>query len=106
VLSIAGQVAWDSQQRIVGPGDFAAQFRQALANVVEVLRASGGTPEHLLQLTIYVTDKRQYVSRAKELGAIWKELCGRRYPAMALVEVAGLLEEGALLEIQGLVAIP
>lgn len=106
VLSIAGQVAWDAEQRIVGRDDFAAQFRQALANVLEVLRASGGAPEHLLQLTIYVTDKQLYVARSRELGALWKELCGRRYPAMALVEVAGLLEDGALVEIQGLAAIP
>jgi enamine deaminase RidA (YjgF/YER057c/UK114 family) len=106
MLSIAGQVAWDAEQRLVGRGDFAAQFRQALANVLEALRAAGGAPEHLMQLTVFVTDKRQYLASAKQLGAAWKELCGRRYPAMALVEVAGLLEDGALVEIQGLAALP
>lgn len=102
---IAGQVAWDARQQLVGPGDFALQFRTALANVLAVLDAAGGRPEHLAQLTIYVTDKRQYLTCAKELGATWRELCGRHYPSMALVEVAALVEEGALVEIQGVAAI-
>jgi enamine deaminase RidA (YjgF/YER057c/UK114 family) len=106
LLFVAGQVAWDAEARIVGPGDFAAQFRQALENVVAVVRTAGGEPGHLGQLTIFVTDKRQYVAALRELGATWREVVGRHYPAMALVEVAGLLEEGALVEIQALAAIP
>jgi enamine deaminase RidA (YjgF/YER057c/UK114 family) len=104
VLAIAGQVAWDAQQKLV-PGDFAAQFRQALANVAAVVRAAGGTPGDLLSLTIYVVDKREYAASTRALGAAWRELVGDHYPAMALVEVAGLLEEGARVEIQGLAAI-
>ena len=106
MLAIAGQIAWDGGQRLVGAGDFAAQFRQALANVVAVVRAAGGGPEHLLQMTVYVTDTRAYLACTRELGTAWKELIGRNYPAMALVQVAALLEEGALVEIQALAALP
>ncbi len=106
LLAVAGQIAWDAEQRLVGRDDFALQFRTALANVVSVVRAAGGGPEHLLQLTIFVTDKRAYLACTRELGAAWKELVGRHYPAMALVEVADLLEEGAQVEIQALAALP
>lgn len=99
-LHVAGQIAWDAEQRLVGRGDFAAQFRQALANVVAVVAAAGGSASDLASLTVYVTEKRAYLNEVKALGAIWRELCGRHYPAMALVEVADLLEEGALVEIQ------
>jgi enamine deaminase RidA (YjgF/YER057c/UK114 family) len=105
VLAIAGQVAWNAEQRLVGANDFARQFRQALQNVVDVVRAAGGRPEHLLQLTIFVVDARQYSAALRELGAVWKDVVGRHYPAMALVQVAALLEAGALVEIQGLAAI-
>jgi len=106
LLAVSGQIAWDADQRLVGRGDFAQQFRTALANVVAVVRAAGGGPEHLMQLTIYVTDKSAYLACTRELGAAWKELVGRHYPAMALFEVADLLEEGALVEIQALAALP
>lgn len=106
LLAVAGQIAWDAEQRLIGRGDFALQFRTALANVVAVVRAAGGGPEHLLQLTIFVTDKGAYLACTRELGAAWKELVGRHYPAMALVEVADLLEEGAQVEIQALAALP
>lgn len=105
LVFLAGQVAWDADERLVGAGDFAKQFEQALSNVVVALRAAGGEPRHLASLTIFVVDKRQYVAVAKELGAIWKRLVGRHYPAMALVQVAALLEDGALVEIQGMAAI-
>lgn len=105
MLAIAGQVAWDANEQLVGRGDFAAQFRQALSNVVAIVRAAGGAPEDLMSLTIFVVDTKAYVASTRELGGIWKELVGRHYPAMALVQVAALLEDGALLEIQGLAAL-
>jgi enamine deaminase RidA (YjgF/YER057c/UK114 family) len=105
-LAVAGQVAWDAEQRLVGEGDFAAQFRQALANVVRVVESAGGRAQDLAQLTVFVTDKQAYLDSTSELGAGWRELCGRHYPAMALVEVAGLVEPGALVEIQGLAFLP
>jgi enamine deaminase RidA (YjgF/YER057c/UK114 family) len=106
VLFVAGQIAWDAEQQLVGAGDFESQFRQALENVVAVVRTAGGAPEHLGQLTIYVTDKRQYLEALRGVGAAWREVVGRHFPAMALVEVADLLEEGALVEIQATAAIP
>jgi len=105
MLFVAGQVAWNEAQELVGGDDFAAQFRQALANVVAVVRAAGGEPEHLVELTIYVTDKARYLAARGKIGASWRELMGRTYPAMALVEVAGLLEPGALVEIQARAAL-
>jgi enamine deaminase RidA (YjgF/YER057c/UK114 family) len=105
VLAIAGEIAWDEHERIVSD-ELAAQFRQALANVLAVVTAAGGGPEHLVQLTIYVVDKREYVAIRREVGAIWRELVGTHYPAMALVQVAALLEDRAKIEIAGLAVLP
>jgi len=77
LVFIAGQVAWDAEQRLVGPGDFVAQFRQSLANVVAVVRAAGGSPEDIATLTVFVTDKQAYLACTKELGPVWRELMGR-----------------------------
>jgi enamine deaminase RidA (YjgF/YER057c/UK114 family) len=102
---VAGQIAWDAQQRLVGAEDFALQFRTALENVLAVVAQAGGGPEHLASMTVYVTDKRRYLEAARAIGVHWRELCGKHFPAMALVEVAGLLEEGALVEIQAVAAV-
>lgn len=99
LLFVAGQIAWNEQQQIVSE-EFAVQFRQTLANVVTVVEAAGGAPTDIGQLTMYVTDKREYVAALKEVGAAYRELMGRHFPTMALVEVAGLLEPGAKVEIQ------
>lgn len=104
LVFVAGQIAWDAQQRLVGAGDFAAQFRQALANVAAVVRAAGAEPRHLVRLTIYVTDKRLYAASLREVGAAYREVLGRHFPAMALVQVADLLEDGALVEIEATAA--
>lgn len=100
VLFVAGQVAWDEQCRLVGAGDFAAQFRQALKNVRAVLDAAGVPPERVGRVTVYVTDKHAYLAAGREIGAAWRDTLGRHYPAMALVQVADLLEEGAMVEIE------
>jgi enamine deaminase RidA (YjgF/YER057c/UK114 family) len=105
-LFVAGQIAWDAQQRLVGAGDFVTQFGQALANVVEVVRAAGGEPAHLVRLTVYVTEKRAYLEQLPALGAAYRAVLGRHYPAMALVQVAGLVEDGALVEIEATAALP
>lgn len=105
LVFIAGQVAWDADQKLV-PGDFAAQFRQALLNVIAVLGAAGGWPENIVRMTIYVTDKKLYLAQTREIGKAWKGIVGQHYPAMALVEVAGLLEDGALVEIEATAALP
>ncbi|MCA8978951.1 MAG: RidA family protein [Planctomycetes bacterium] len=106
LLFVGGQIAWDANQRIVAPDDFAGQFRQALANVVEVVRVAGGLPEHLVRLTIYVTSRADYLASLKQLGPAYRELMGKHYPAMACVQVAALVEEGALVEIEGTAALP
>ena len=106
MLHVAGQIAWDAEQRLVGRGDFAAQFEQALANVCAVVRAAGGEPAHLAKMTIYVVDKRAYLAATKASGEAWKRHVGRHWPAMALVQVADLLEDGALVEIEAVAALP
>ena len=105
LLFVAGQVAWDAQKNLVGEGDFKAQFAQALANVVTVVRAAGGEPSDVARMLIMVTDKRAYLASLPERGAVWRATMGRHFPAMALVQVAGLGEEGALLEIEATAAI-
>lgn len=105
ILFVAGQVGWDRDAKIVS-SDFAAQFAQALRNVVDVVHEAGGAPEHVGRLTIYVTDKKAYIAAAKEIGRTYRELMGKHYPAMALVEVQDLLEEGALVEIEATAVLP
>ena len=100
VLFVAGQIGWDRDARLVST-DFVHQFAQALDNVLAVVREAGGQPSSLGRLTIYVTDKRQYLARLGDVGAAYRERMGRHFPAMALVEVRSLLEDGALVEIEG-----
>ena len=104
LLFIAGQIAWDERQQIVST-DFVAQFERALSNVLAVVREAGGAPEQLARLVIYVTDKREYCASQKEIGACWRKLLGRHFPAMALVEVKALLEDDAKVEIEGIAVI-
>jgi enamine deaminase RidA (YjgF/YER057c/UK114 family) len=103
-LFIAGQIGWDREMRLAE--GFVAQFAQAMDNVVAVLREAGGAPEHVGRMTIYVTDKSAYVAAAKGIGAAYRERMGKHYPAMTLVEVADLLEDGALLEIEATAVLP
>jgi enamine deaminase RidA (YjgF/YER057c/UK114 family) len=105
LLFVAGQIGWGREQKLVS-ADFAAQFAQALANVLAVVRAAGGGPEDVGHLTVYVVDRQEYVAARGELGRRWRELMGRHYPAMSLVEVRGLLEPGARVEIEGTAAVP
>ena len=104
-LHVAGQIAWTADQELV-VGGFLEQFEQALANVVAVVRAAGGESGHVCRMTVYVTDKQKYLACTRDLGDVWKRHMGRAYPAMALVEVADLLEEGALVEIEATAAFP
>lgn len=105
VLAIAGMIGWDAQERLVSP-EFVPQFRQALENVRAVVDAAGGAAEHIISLTIYVVDKQQYCASLAEVGRVYREVLGRNFPTMALVQVADLLEPGALVEIQGLAVLP
>jgi len=105
LLFIAGQIAWDGEQRILSQ-DFSEQFAQALRNVIAVVRAAGGEPANIAQMRVYVTDKQAYKSNLKQIGAVYRELMGRHYPAMALVEVAALVEDLAKVEIEAVACLP
>lgn len=105
LLFVAGQIAWDSEQRIVSD-DFCEQFARALTNVITVVREAGGDAASIAQLRVYVTDKRAYTSNLKRVGAAYRELMGRHYPAMALVEVAALVEDSAQVEIEAVACLP
>jgi len=105
LLFVAGQIGWDAEQRLVGAG-FVEQFARALENVVAVVREAGGRPEHLGRLTIYVVDRRDYLAALEEVGAAYRGIMGRHYPAMALVEVQALLEPDARVEIEATAALP
>jgi enamine deaminase RidA (YjgF/YER057c/UK114 family) len=99
VLFVAGQIGWDENQKIV-EGGFAAQFDRALRNVLAVVSEAGGAPTDVGRLTIYVTQKREYLDAIKEVGVAYRAAMGAHYPAMALVEVTALLEPGAKVEIE------
>ena len=105
MVFIAGQIGWDAEGAFHSD-DFVAQARQALLNVPTLLRAAGGGPEHLVRMTWYVTDRREYLRRAKELGAAYRELLGSVYPAMTAVEVSALIEDRARVEIECTAVIP
>lgn len=105
LLAIAGMIGWDEREEIVSD-EFTPQFRQALSNVLAVVAAAGGRPEHVISLTVYVTDKNEYIADIGAVGAAYRALMGRHFPAMALVEVAALLEPRAKVEIQGLAVLP
>ena len=99
LLFIAGQIAVDQDNRIVSD-DIVEQFDRALGNVVVVLEAAGGKPEHVTRFVIYVTDKVAYRERRKEIGQVYRRHMGKHFPAMVLVQVAGLLEDAAKVEIE------
>ena len=104
-VALAGQIGWDAKSQLVS-ADLAPQFERALANLATALKAAGGKPEDLISLRIYVTDKARYNAALKEVGVAYRAHLGRHYPAMALVQVADLLEPGALVEIEGLAVVP
>ena len=100
LLFIAGQIGWDQSQQIVSD-DLVKQFDRALANVITVVTEAGGQPDRIARLVLYVTDKNEYRNRMKEIGASYRARMGKHFPAMVLVEVAGLLEDRAQIEIEG-----
>ncbi|MFO0664641.1 MAG: RidA family protein [Polyangiaceae bacterium] len=104
-LHISGQIGWDADARIVST-DFATQFLQTLDNVIAVVRAAGGGTEHIVKLLAFVTDLDEYRAAQKAIGEGWRARLGKHYPAMSLVKVAGLLEPGAKVEIEGIAILP
>jgi enamine deaminase RidA (YjgF/YER057c/UK114 family) len=105
LVFIAGQIGWNGQCEWVDRS-FAGQFRQALHNILEVLKVAKGRPEHIVRLTWYVLDKKEYLASLQDVGAAYRELMGRHYPTMAVVQVSGLVEDEARLEIEATAVIP
>jgi enamine deaminase RidA (YjgF/YER057c/UK114 family) len=99
LLFVAGQIGWDSQQCMVSD-DFVEQFAQALENVLTVVREAGGNPTNVARLLIFVTDKKEYIAGLKRVGAVYRQLMGNHFPAMALVEISSLVEDLAKVEIE------
>ena len=105
LLFISGQVAWDEKEQFASD-DIVEQVRQALKNTLAMLAAGGAKPEHVARMTWYLIDKREYLARAKEIGRVYRELMGRHYPAMSMVEVSALMEDRARVEIESTAVIP
>ena len=105
LVFIAGQVGWTPAGKWEAT-DFASQFRQAIANILEVLAEAGGEPHHLVRLTWYVLDKQEYVGALRDVGKAYRELMGRHFPTMAVVQVGALVEPEARLEIEATAVIP
>ena len=104
MVFVAGQIGWDTGGRF--PDGFAAQFRQTLDNTLAVLAEAGAGPEHVVRMTWYVVDKAEYLAALRDVGAVWRERIGPHYPAMAVVEVKGLIEDAARIEIETTAVIP
>jgi enamine deaminase RidA (YjgF/YER057c/UK114 family) len=104
-LFVAGQVGWNERQELVS-ADFVEQFERALANVLTVVAAAGGRPENVVRFSFFVKDKDSYRGSLENVGAAYRRQMGRHFPAMSLVEVSDLLEDGALVEIEATAALP
>jgi enamine deaminase RidA (YjgF/YER057c/UK114 family) len=105
MVFVSGMVGWDAQG-VFHTDDFAGQVRQALANIVAVLAEGGAGPEHIVRMTWYVLDKKEYVAAWPEIGAAYRELIGRHFPTMSAVQVAGLVEDRARVEIEVTAVVP
>jgi len=105
LVFVAGQIGWNAAQKLEST-DIVGQARQALANIVAVLAEAGARPEHIVRMTWYVTNKREYRDAYGRLGAVYRDVIGRHFPAMTAVEVSGLIEDGAKIEIEATAVIP
>jgi enamine deaminase RidA (YjgF/YER057c/UK114 family) len=105
LLFVGGQIGWNTQQQFESD-DFVAQTRQALLNIAAVLKAGGAGPEHMVRMTWYVVDRMEYIDSLKALGGVYREVMGKNFPAMTCVQVAGLVEERARVEIEVTAVVP
>jgi enamine deaminase RidA (YjgF/YER057c/UK114 family) len=105
MIFVSGTVGWDAEGKFVS-NEFVGQARQALKNIVEILAEAKAKPEHITRMTWYVIDRKEYLAASKELGAAYREIIGGHYPAMTAVEVAGLIEDQAKIEIEVTAVIP
>lgn len=105
LLFVGGQIGWNARQQFESD-DFVAQARQALQNVMAVLKAGGAGPEHMVRMNWYIVDRAQYLARLKELGGVYREVMGKNFPAMTCVQVAALVEARAQVEIEVTAVLP
>ena len=105
MVFLAGQIGWNAQQQFDSP-DFVAQARQALANIVELVHEAGGKAEHITRLTWFVIDKKDYLSRLRDLGEAYRSVMGKHFPVMTLVQVVALVEDEAKVEIEATAVVP
>jgi enamine deaminase RidA (YjgF/YER057c/UK114 family) len=105
LVFVAGQVGWDAEQRFRSDA-IVPQFEQALANVLAVLAAAGGRPEHICRMTAYCCDKPAYLAARAELGRVWRRLMGKHYPAMSMIFVADLLDHPGKIELEATAVVP
>jgi enamine deaminase RidA (YjgF/YER057c/UK114 family) len=104
-IFIAGQIGWNGQC-VFETDDLVAQIAQTLRNIVAVAAAGGAGPEHIVSMTWYLLDRNEYSARLKEIGAVYRDVIGRRFPAMTAIQVAGLIEDRAKVEIQAIAVVP
>ena len=105
LIFTAGVIGWDTDEQLVS-SDLVDQFRQVLLNTLAILAVDGAGPEHIVRMTWYVVDRGDYVANLPRIGAVYRELMGRHYPTMAVVQAAGLVEPGALIEIETTAVVP
>lgn len=105
LVFIGGQIGWTGDQRFEAR-DLAGQTRQTLANILAVLAEAGGGPQHITRMTWYIVDKKDYLANLREIGAAYRDVMGKHFPAMAMVQVAGLIEDEAKVEIEATAVIP
>lgn len=106
IVTLAGQIGWNPETAKFESDDFVAQVRQALSNIVTLLGEAGATPNKLVRLTWFITEREEYLVSRRELGAVYRELIGNHYPPMSIVVVSGLIEERAKVEIEATAVIP
>jgi enamine deaminase RidA (YjgF/YER057c/UK114 family) len=104
-IFVAGQIGWNKDGQFESD-DLVAQIAQALNNIVDVLACDGATPEHVTALVWYFVDKREYLARLREIGKVYREIMGRNFPAMTAIQVSGLVEDRAKVEIQATAVVP
>jgi len=105
LIFLAGQVGWDAQRRFAS-AELVPQFEQALRNILDVLAVAGGEAEHVCRVTAFCTDKAAYLAARRELGAVWRRLMGRHYPAMSMIFVSDLLDSPGMIELEATAVIP
>lgn len=106
MVFVAGEIGWDPVTERVVSDNFTDQFRQALENTVAILKEANARPDHIVRMTWFITDKKAYLDDARAVGQAWRDAIGRHYPAMAVIEVKGLMEPGAMVEIETTAVIP